>query len=195
MSIFNITVDTIDTQGTVYNKIAPSQDMVQSSASPYAPGAWDVARNIGSYFHAIANGSTSAKINYQDGLTFATGYMTFTDNPSNTDTFTIAGVSTELVTGTPSGAQVKIGSSLAATMANIVTYLNAGGNALALAGICWGVVYSSTQIKFWAAYPGPIGNLITCSKSCTNMSSITNPLAGGAVAAGSNPALWAGCGR
>ena len=55
----------------------------------------------------------------------AYGTIYFPSNPTNDQTITIAGIVITFVTGTPSGAQVQIGASTAATIAAILAYLAA----------------------------------------------------------------------
>jgi hypothetical protein len=58
----------------------------------------------------------------------ATGTITFSANPSNTQTITLNGVTWTFVTGSPTGNQTQIAGSLAATLAQLVTDLNGSAN-------------------------------------------------------------------
>lgn len=197
MAIFNLAVNSIDTQPTIAAKLTKNGvgDWSNALGLNSKPGAWDSAKAIGDYFHAIANGSISAKIQYSDGLTFAQGDIVFNANPGNLDTITIAGVLVTFTTGTPTGSQVAVGATLAATLQNFVTFVDNGGSSLNLAGYVSATVLNSTTIRLFAAYPGQLGNSVTVSYSCAGITSATNPLAGGAVAAGSTPPTYASCGR
>ncbi len=53
----------------------------------------------------------------------------FSANPSNLDTITINGVLVTFVTGTPSGNQIKIGSTVNATLVALQSFLNDLNNA------------------------------------------------------------------
>lgn len=55
----------------------------------------------------------------------AWGTIVFTVNPSAAQTITINGTAITFVSGTPAGAQVKIGATLAATLAAIEAYVSA----------------------------------------------------------------------
>jgi hypothetical protein len=68
----------------------------------------------------------------------AWGTIIFPANPSNNDTITIGGTVITFVTGTPSGAQVKIGGSLGATLTALLVYLAA--NPIASANVSGGGV-------------------------------------------------------
>jgi len=57
------------------------------------------------------------------------GKITFSNQPANTATITLGGVTWTFVTGTPSGAQTKIGATLAETLAQLAIDLNASANA------------------------------------------------------------------
>jgi hypothetical protein len=201
MSIFNIAVNTADNVNSAYSEIFPNNEAISSPSSPYAPGSNEAARSIGEYFLDIAQGTRSAKVQFTDGLTFATATVTWSGNVSNADTLTIGGQTITFTTGTPSGSQVKVGGSQAVTMASLVAFINAGGNALALAGYCTAAVTSTTVVTLYSTYPGPVGNYIALAKSAANLavSAATFGSGGaavaGAVAAGSHAALYISCGR
>jgi hypothetical protein len=55
----------------------------------------------------------------------ANGFITYTVNPSTLDTVTLGSTIVTWVTGTPTGLQVKIGTTLASSIANFVTFANA----------------------------------------------------------------------
>ena len=162
-----------------------------SAGSPAggAADAWDYSREVADFFASIADGAFSAAIQYGDAISTgqATGTITFTGNPANSDTITLAGVVVTFVTGTPSGSQVKIGASQAATMANLIAFINANGSANNLIGLVNAVLTSANVITITSIYPGLVGNLITTAKSCANISAITSPLAGGALTTQGQP--------
>ena len=178
-AVFTLVVRCLDDNKTIDDVVG----LTPSAGDPTggAADAWEVCRNIGEFFEAVSVGSRSVNINYADGNVtgFATGTITFTGNPSNNDTVTIAGVTITFVSGTPSGSQIKIGASQAATMATLVAFINAAGSANNLQGVITAVVTSATVITMYSYYPGLIGNLITCTKSCANISAITATFASG----------------
>ena len=59
----------------------------------------------------------------------ATATATFSGNPANLDTLSIAGTTITFVTGAPSGLQVQIGATQAITIANLMTFLAASVDA------------------------------------------------------------------
>lgn len=193
--VFTLVVRSLKDQKSLNDlcSISPSAGSPEGGSSP-AADAWTWAQFMSEFFGAIANGAESANIEYSDGNVtgFASGTITFTGNPANNDTVTIAGVTITFVTGTPSGSQVKIGASQAATMANLVAFIVANGSANNLIGIINAAVTSATVITMTADYPGLLGNLITCSKSCANISAITATFTGGALVTQSFPILSIG---
>lgn len=176
---FTLVVKTVRDQKSVADLLSPAPSAGSPAGGP--PDAWNWARELSDYFANIAIGAESANISYADANStgYATGTITFSGNPANNDTITIAGVLITLVTGTPSGSQVKIGATQAATMTNIVAFINAGGSAGGLQGTVTAVFTSTNVITINSYYPGLIGNLITMSKVSANISAITATLAGG----------------
>ena len=157
-----------------------------SAGSPEGGGgadAWDWAMSMSDFFAKVSAGAISCNVEYSDGLSsgFSTGTITFTGAPANNDTVTIAGVVITFKTSGATGSQVNIGGSQAACMANLVAFINANGSSNNLVGLINAVQTSATVITMYSDYPGVVGNLITCSKSCANISAITSPLAGGSL--------------
>ena len=167
-----------------------------SAGSPAgaATDAWGWAQVMSAFFAAVAAGSQSISVEYSDGNStgFGTGTITFTGAPANNDTVTIAGVTITFKTSGATGSQVNIGGSQAACMANLVTFINANGSANNLIGLVNATLTSSTVITITSDYPGLVGNLITMSKSCTNISAITATLTGGALVTQSFPIMSIG---
>lgn len=186
-SVFTLVVKCKEDQKTINDLLAA----VPTAGSPTggASDAWNYADDISDFFGKVAGGSYSVNITYADGASsgLATGTITFTTNPANNDTITIAGVLITLVTGTPSGSQVKIGASLVATIANIVAFINAGGSAGGLLGTVTATATSGTVITINSFYPGLLGNLITMAKVSTAISAITATLTGGVQLSSSGP--------
>ena len=183
MANFNLFVKSNALRDTMAAEIAP----INKPGSPNSGGAdaWNALREIGDFFSSAAGGAWNLNVQYTDGLTSATATVTWSGNVSNSDTLTIGGQAITFVTGTPSGSQVKIGGTQAITMANLVTFINLGGNALALAGYCTAAVTSTSVVTLTSVYPGPVGNLITLAKSAANLAvSAATFGSGGAAVAG-----------
>lgn len=95
----------------------------------------------------------------------AWGTITFPSNPANTATITINGTVITFVTGTPSGAQVKIGATTADTIAALLTYLAANPIAAAtVSGSGNGILVQSVK---------PADTTITLAASAATVSSGT----------------------
>lgn len=73
-------------------------------------------------------GSTPEQFNNVAGPTPASGTVTFSNNPSAADTLTIAGTVITFVASGATGTQVNIGSSLAVTLSNLLTMLQASSD-------------------------------------------------------------------
>jgi hypothetical protein len=191
-AVFALVVRTVEDQKTIDDQLSPTPTAGSPGGGP--ADAWTYAREVSDYFSAAATGAKSINIMYADGAStgFATGTITFTTNPANNDTITIAGVLITLVTGTPSGSQVKIGASLVATIANIVTFINAGGSANGLQATVTATATSGTVITINSFFPGLLGNLITMAKVSTAISAITATLAGGVMLSASSTAVSVG---
>lgn len=180
-AVISITLQTVYDQKTVNDLIAA----VPTAGSPGggAADAWDYFSDLSDFLAKIAGGAFSANVVYVDGnaAAQAVGTITFTGNLSNNDTITLAGVTITFVTGTPSGSQVKIGSSQAATMANLITFINAGGSSGNIAGVVTAKQNSTNVIGLTAVAPGIVGNFITLTKSAANISGVVAPTGGAAV--------------
>lgn len=109
----------------------------------------------------------------------ATATAAFSTNPANLDTLTIAGTAVTFVTGAPTGNQVQIGATLAATLASLMTFLNASTDANLIK-----VNYSltGTTVKFTAninQVVGTAGNALTLAKSSSAITISGATFAGG----------------
>lgn len=141
--------------------------------------AWAWCQKMSKYFGDIATGSISANITIQNATTSGTAVLTATANPANNDTVTINGTVITLVTGTPTGSQVKIGSTVQETLQNLVAFINNGGSAGAFAGIVTATVTSPLSITIRAAVPGTAGNAITTVEGSTALTFSSATLLGG----------------
>jgi hypothetical protein len=111
--------------------------------------------------------------------TAATGTITFTGNPSASDTVTVNGLAITFESSSPSGNQVLIGPNPAATAANLLAFLQASSNAdltpatYALSGNVLTITYGTI---------GTAGNSFSLAKSSTVLSVSGSDLAGGVAA-------------
>lgn len=186
-AVFTLTVKTVYDQKTINDLLSAAA--TAGSPAGGAPDSWNYAEELSDFFGKLAGGAFSANIVYMDaGATGqATDTLTFTGNPANNDTITLQGVTITLVTGTPAGSQVKIGASQAATMTNIITFINAGGNAANIAGVCTAAQTSTNVITLTAIPPGIVGNTITLAKSSTAISVGGATFSGGVALSQSGP--------
>lgn len=124
----------------------------------------------GSFF-AITSSTTGAG-------SAAAGTITFGSAGTDSDTLTLNGTAITFVTGTPSGSEVKIGGSAAATAANLQLFLQASTDAQI--ALC---TYSTVLGVVTATYKtvGTGGNAFTLAKSSTAITLSASTLSGGAV--------------
>jgi hypothetical protein len=106
----------------------------------------------------------------------ATGSATFSTQPAANDTLTIDGTIVTFVAGTPSGNQVQIGASLAATLQNLLTFLSASTD-VNLVKMTYYVVGS--VLYFASVATGSAGNALTLVKSSTAITLSGATLSGG----------------
>jgi hypothetical protein len=117
----------------------------------------------------------------------ASGTATFSGNPANNDTISVAGTTITFVTGSPVGSQVKIGASLAATLSNLLTFLNASVDTN-LVKCTYSVlngasvlVVTASQFSNSGAQAGSGGNSLTLAKASTAITLSGATLAGGSA--------------
>lgn len=101
----------------------------------------------------------------------ASGTITFSANPSANDTVTVGSTTLTFVSGTPEDGEVKIGTNLAGTIANILA--EGFGDSVVLEND------SDTKIKVTAAEKGTSGNSIALGKSSTAITVSGAALSGG----------------
>lgn len=106
----------------------------------------------------------------------STGSFTFAGQPTNLDTITLNGTAVTFVTGTPAAGQVQIGASLTATLANLLSYLQASVDTQ-LVKFKYYVVGSVLYVA--AATAGSTGDTLTIAKSSTNITVSGATLTGG----------------
>jgi hypothetical protein len=107
----------------------------------------------------------------------AVGLITLTGQPTATHTISLGGTAVEFVAGTPTGDQVKIGTTDVLTTAALLTFLNASAdvnisqaNYLASGGLSISVVYNT---------PGAGGDAFTLTTTDSNITLSGATLAGG----------------
>lgn len=112
---------------------------------------------------------------------YANGTITFNSNPANADTVTIGGTAIEFVTSGATGAEVNIGTSAAATAANLMAFLVASSDTQ-LVKCNYSFIGSPTPI-ITLTYKtlGATGNSFTLAKSSTALAVSGADLTGGAV--------------
>jgi hypothetical protein len=121
-----------------------------------------------SYMAVVAfPGLTPEQYNNVPAATPATATATFSANPANSDTLTIAGTAITFVTSGATGNQVNIGGSLAATLANLITLLtnSTDPNLIKVNQSVSGQVVTLTAN--FNQVVGAAGNALTLAKSST----------------------------
>lgn len=129
-------------------------------------------------------GLTPEQFNNVTGPVPAKGTATFSTNPVNNDTLTIGGTAITFVTGTPGALQVQIGSTLAVTMASLLSFLNASSDTNLVKftyTVSGGSVLniSANQFSNSGAQAGTAGNSLTIAKLSTAITLSAATLLGG----------------
>lgn len=112
-------------------------------------------------------GMVPEQFNNVAAATPATDTVTFSGNPANNDTLTIAGTTITFVTGAPSALQVQIGGTQAITLANLMAFLLASvdTNLIKVSYSLQGSILTLTANI--AQVVGAAGNALTLAKSST----------------------------
>lgn len=157
--------------------------------------------NISQFTYQIALGTTllitAASPGVQgNSLTISAGYATgsidFGGNPNNGDTVTLNGTTIEFVTGTATGNQVTIGSTLADTLASLLSFVT-GAAYTQLNGLdaaTYSLDPTNSFLLIQASNPGLLGNIFLLSASAATPSAST--LLGGSTAVASGTTLTGG---
>lgn len=149
---------------TNLNGVASAITAAMVSASLSAVCTWN-----GTAF-VITSGSTGPGA-------FAVGTLTLSGQPSANDSFTIGGTAVTFVASSPVGNQVVIGGSTAATLSNLLTFLQQSTDAnLSLATYAQG---TGNVINITYKLAGIAGNSFSLVKSGTNLAVSAADLAGG----------------
>ncbi|WP_186016205.1 DUF3383 family protein [Burkholderia gladioli] len=168
---FNITIDGTARNVTALNFSAASNvngvaSIVQAALASYATVVW-----TGSQFLVTSKSSGTGAA--------ASGTVTLTANPAANDTVTINGTAVTFVAAAPSGSQVLIGGSAAATAANLQAFLAASADAN-LSQCSYSTTGAVTTVTAIAL--GNAGNAITLAKSSSAITLSGATLAGGVAA-------------
>lgn len=120
-------------------------------------------RGFGFWLKALLGAPVTTQVKAQ-------GKISFTANPSNGHTITLNGTTWTFVTSSPSGPQTEIGVSLAATLAALVTNLNASADAEVAK-----VTYSENDVDLLLSFDtaGLSGNAYTLAASHATVSGAT----------------------
>lgn len=108
----------------------------------------------------------------------ATGKFTFAGQPAANDTITLNGTVVTFVAGAPAALQVQIGGTIAATLVNLLTFLQASVD-VQLVKFTYAVVGSVLYAT--AAATGAGGNALTIAKAGANIAVSGATLAGGST--------------
>lgn len=117
------------------------------------------------------------------GPSAASATATFSANPSASDTLTIAGTAVTFVASAPTGPQVLIGATLAATLSNLLTMLLASADtglvkcSYSLSGSV--LTIAANQYSNAGAQAGTAGNALTLAKTATAITVSGATLSGG----------------
>jgi hypothetical protein len=117
------------------------------------------------------------------GPTPASGTVTFSAQPAASDTLTIAGVAITFVASGATGSQVNIGSNLATTLSNLLTYLQSQTTGAltectySLSGSV--LTVSANQFYTGGTYAGTGGNTLTLAKTSSAITLSSATLSGG----------------
>lgn len=169
-------------QGLIESNVLGFGRMPQTPGRGEANNAGDIAvpmcaRNIGVWLTALLGEPTSTA-----GVA-ATGSLAFSAQPANNSTITIAGQAFTFVTGTPTANQIKIGTTLAQTIANTVRALNGSAVAGVMAATYWADV-NGTHLRVAHKALGVGGNAFTLAASASAVTPSGASLTGGAATGG-----------
>lgn len=181
---FDITIDGSANDLTGLNfSLATNLNAVASAITTALSGAGTCVWN-GTEF-VITSATTGAGVD-------ATGTITFTGNPTASDTVTVNGLAITFVSGTPSGNQVLIGSTKELTAVNLWTFLSTSSNAdlTVMTFSVTGAVVTCTSKTV-----GTGGNSYTLAKSSASISVSAANLAGGTNASSVGYATSPGSGQ
>ncbi|MFN7129374.1 MAG: phage tail tube protein [Brevundimonas sp.] len=168
-----------DVLGQGRNAQEPGRDAVNNAGDVVTPLC---ARNTGLWLTLLLGAPTTT-----EGVA-ASGALVFSGQPANNSTMTVAGQAFTFVTGTPTANQIKIGPTLAQTLANAVRALNLSAVAGVAAATYWGDGDGKT-IRIAHDVLGTAGNSFTLAASAVAITVSGATLTGGA-ATGAYRHVW-----
>lgn len=164
--------------------VSSNEDIIAAAIASYLNNLPIGAIVVLTQLYAIAYvpGTTAAGTFNIEGIELAvqaSGTITFSTNPSDSDTITVNGTLITFVTGTPSGSQVKIGTTDLITAQNLENFLSASSDTNISKG-----VYTLNDLVITVQYesPGPAGNSFSLTKSSSAISLSGADLSGGSYA-------------
>ena len=163
----------------------PGDDVINNDGTLVVPVD---LRNFGWWLKALFGAPTTAT-----GIP-ASGAISFSDQPVTNATLTLNGTLITLVTGAPTGSQVKIGATLAETVANLVTFLNASADT-GIVDARYAASLDGAGVTITAVALGTAGNSYTLAKGSTPALNATlsgATLTGGATSGASRHTFTAG---
>jgi hypothetical protein len=163
----------------------PARDVINNEGNIVVP--IDL-RNFG-YWLKLLMGAPTTTVGVA-----ATGSFVFSAQPANNATITIGGTVFTFVTATPAGNQIKIGATLAETIANAVIALNASSVG-AISAQTYSADLAGTTIQIVSDTIGTAGNSVTIVASSSPASNATASgatLSGGSASGPSNHVFVAG---
>ncbi|MGY0790959.1 DUF3383 domain-containing protein [Azospirillum argentinense] len=158
---------------TNLNGVASAIQTALNSAASGSAAAWDSV--YGRFDFASGTDGADSSFSFLQAPA-AIGSAAFSGQPANNDTLTIKGTAVTFVSGAPSAGQVQIGATLAATLANLLTFLSNSADAN-LSAMTYGVVGTTLYIVSKAT--GTAGASYTLAKSGTNITVSGATLSGG----------------
>lgn len=155
--------------------------------SSYVSAASQVGGSVGFYCVRVSDGTDAAATGTLPAA--ATGTVVFTANPVAATTLTINAVAITFVASGATGTQVNIGSSLTATLANLMSFLATTTNAGLLA--C-NYSLTSNTLTVNANAGGTAGNTYTLTTTVAGATASAATLLGGAASALTLTAKYSG---
>jgi hypothetical protein len=197
--LFGATLSAAQQSIAAWNAVTTPAFSITINGSPYtiSPASFGTSTNLNGIAALIQTAlaaavagstcvwnSTFQQFQITDGMTgvastlsFATaptafGSITFAVNPSAAATITIGGTAVTFVTSLTTGNQILIGATLAATLANAVTFLNQSAD-VNLSKATYSVNQAGTALQIVYKTPGTAGNTFTLAASAATPSGAT----------------------
>ena len=153
-----------------------------SDLASYVAASSQVGGSIGYLMVRVSDGTdTAASAQIQPGAAFATGSITWTANPAAAATLVFNGTTVTFVSSGATGLLVNIGAYLFATLANLLTLLQASADTQ-LVKFQYSV--ASATLNLVATTPGTGGNALTLAQSGTTNATLSAATLTGGAASG-----------